>query len=76
MSNLTLNSEVDMSTIDEIALNIDTICEVTGCHMEWSEPTQTTVSWAFSFKNENQEECARSMLMDLIYDFPYLLTMN
>jgi hypothetical protein len=78
---LTLRHSDDEYLIDEVASNIDAICDITGCRQESSfttdgAPTKETVSWLFTFKNENQEECARSMLLDLIDDYPYLLTMS
>lgn len=67
----------------EIANSIETIVEETGCTMEWDDPSsyessvdRWSIGWLFSFRNENQEECARSMLEDLVRDYPNLLTLT
>lgn len=73
---LTLRHGDVESVIDEVSSSIDSICEITGCRMEWGDPTPETVSWEFYFKNENQEECTRSMLLDLVHDFPYNLSLK
>jgi hypothetical protein len=56
--------------IDEIIASIETIVEVSGCRMEWGDPTAESVCWELSFKNERQEEATLSMVNDLILDYP------
>lgn len=76
MLTLTLRHGNDEEIITAITSSIDTICEETGCRMEWGDPTSETLRWNFFFRNDNQEECVRSMLMDLVYDYPYCVTVN
>lgn len=64
------------SIIDEIIASIETIVEVSGCRMEWGDPTAESVCWELSFKNERQEESALSMVNDLILDYPESLTVE
>lgn len=62
--------------IDDVTSTIETICEETGCRMEWCDPTPKTLRWDLFCRNERQEECARSMLMDLENDYSYCLVVN
>jgi hypothetical protein len=56
--------------VNEIIGCIEAIVEVTGCHMEWGNPTAESVNWEFSFKNEQQEEVTLSMLNLVLIDYP------
>ena len=62
--------------ISDVASSIETICEKTGCRMEWSNPTPEILRWDLFCRNERQEECARSMMMDLENDYSYVLSIN
>lgn len=76
MMSLTLRHGNDESVINDVASSIETICEEIGCRMEWGDPTPETISWNFFTRDECHEECARSMLMDLVHDYPYCVTVN
>lgn len=60
----------------EIADNVDAIVDITRCGMQWADPTANTVGWVFFFRNENQEECVRSMVEDLIRSYPHCLSLT
>lgn len=76
MVSLTLRHGGDENIVNDVASSIDTICEETGCRMEWGDPTNETLRWNFFFRDERQEECALSMLMDLENDYPYCVVVN
>lgn len=66
MMSLTLRHGNDESVINDVASSIEAICDETGCCMEWGLPTPETISWNFVTRDERHEECACSMLMDLV----------
>ena len=76
MITLTLCHKNDESLINDAAVSVNTICEETNCQMTWGDPTSETISWDFFTRNSRQEECVRSMLMDLVYDYPYCVTVD
>lgn len=76
MMTLTLRHGNDEDIIDDVASTIDMICEETGCRMEWGDPTPETISWNFFTRDARHEECVRSILMDLVHDYPDCVTVN
>lgn len=83
---LTLIQPEDSADLSErmdlhaIADSVDAIVDITHCSMEWADPEPTPdgwkIGWLFYFRNENQEECVRSMLEDMILDFPDVLSLS
>lgn len=70
MITLTLRPGGDETVVNNVADSIETICEETGCRMEWGDPSPETLSWNFFFRNERQEESVNAMLLDLTCDYP------
>ena len=76
MITLTLKHGNNENTISSVLSTIEDICEEVDCNMVWGTSTPKTISWNFFSRNDHHEECIRTMLMDLVQDYPYCVTVN
>lgn len=76
MITLTLKHGYNENTISSVLSTIEDICEEVDCNMVWGSSTPKTISWNFFSRNDQHEECIRTMLLNLAQDYPYYVTVN
>ncbi len=76
MITLTLKHGNNENTISSVLSTIEDICEEVDCNMVWGTFTPKTISWNFFSRNDQHEERIRSMLLEMVQDYPYCVTVN
>lgn len=60
----------------DIMENLNMIEQDTRAELEWGEPEKAKVFLNYSFKSQNDEECAFSMMNDVHIDFNWATSLN